>query len=120
MLAHFKKKMARSTTVAAVSSQSFITTSYRWCYVEQVDQAAPLASRSNGWRYTGPVGVTYRRQAVFGTGFRIRISFPSSLGPGHRWFNSHPLGGDPNLENFQTWAKSREEWSIRVTPRLGA
>ena len=23
---------------------------YRWCGVEQVDQAAPLAGRSNGWR----------------------------------------------------------------------
>ncbi|CAB1096640.1 unnamed protein product [Ectocarpus sp. CCAP 1310/34] len=96
--------MARATTAAAVSSSH--ATSYRWCYVEQVDQAEPLAGRSNGWRYMGPGGVTYRRQAVFGTGFRIRISFPSSPGPGHRWFNSHPLGGDPNLYNFQTWART--------------
>ncbi|CAB1099457.1 unnamed protein product [Ectocarpus sp. CCAP 1310/34] len=66
--------MARSTTARVTSSH---TTSYRWCYVEQVDQAAPLASRSNGWR--------------------IRISFPSSAGSGHKRFNSHPLGGDPNL-----------------------
>ena len=100
MLAHFKKKiMAPSST--AVSPLS----SYRWCYVEQVDQAAPLANRSNGWRYFGPRGVTYRRQAVFGTGFRVRTSFPSSTGPGHKWFNSHPLGGDPRLDDFQTWAK---------------
>ncbi|CAB1096373.1 unnamed protein product [Ectocarpus sp. CCAP 1310/34] len=104
MLAHLKKKMARSNTCAASSSS--YATSYRWCYVEQVDQAEPLANRSNGWRYMGPRGVTYRRQAVFGTGYRIRISFPSSAGPGHQWFNSHPLGGDPNLYNFQTWART--------------
>ncbi|CAM9189604.1 unnamed protein product [Pylaiella littoralis] len=103
MLAHFKERMARAST-AAVSSPH--ATSYRWCYVEQVDQAAPLAGRSNGWRYLGPGGITYRRQAVFGTGFRVRISFPSSPGPGYRWFNSHPLGGDPNLYNFQTWART--------------
>ncbi|CAB1114907.1 unnamed protein product [Ectocarpus sp. CCAP 1310/34] len=72
----------------------------------RVDQAEPLANRSNGWRYRGPRGVTYRRQAVFGTGFRVRISFPSSARPGHMWFNSHPLGGDPNLYNFQTWART--------------
>ncbi|CAM9948387.1 unnamed protein product [Ectocarpus sp. 6 AP-2014] len=103
MLAHFKERMARATT-AAVSSPH--ATSYRWCYVEQVDQAAPVAGRSNGWRYMGPGGITYRRQAVFGTGFRVRISFPSSPGPEYRWFNSHPLGGDPNLYNFQTWART--------------
>ncbi|CAN0325164.1 unnamed protein product, partial [Ectocarpus sp. 6 AP-2014] len=50
--------------------------------------------------------VTYRRQAVFGTGFRVCISFPSSPGPGYRWFNSHPLEGDPNLYNFQTWVRT--------------
>ncbi|CAB1113402.1 unnamed protein product [Ectocarpus sp. CCAP 1310/34] len=75
--------MARATT-AAVSSPH--ATSYRWCYVEQVDQVAPVVGRSNGWR--------------------VRISFPSSPGPGYRWFNSHPLGGDPNLYNFQTWART--------------
>ncbi|CAB1108186.1 unnamed protein product [Ectocarpus sp. CCAP 1310/34] len=96
--------MARATAAAAVSSSH--ATSYRWCYMEQVDQDEPLAGRSNGWRYMEPGGVTYRRQAVFGTGFRIRISFASSPGPGHRWFNSHPLGGDPNLYNFQTWART--------------
>ncbi|CAB1116241.1 unnamed protein product [Ectocarpus sp. CCAP 1310/34] len=69
--------MARATT-AAVSSPH--ATSYRWCYVEQVDQAAPVAGRSNGWRYMGSEGITYRRQAIFGTGFRVRISFPSSPG----------------------------------------
>lgn len=71
--------------------------------MEQVDQAEPLANRSNGWRYVGPRGVTYRRQAVFGAGYRVRISV-SSRGPGYRWFNSHPVGGDPSLENFQSWA----------------
>ncbi|CAB1096951.1 unnamed protein product [Ectocarpus sp. CCAP 1310/34] len=69
--------MARATT-AAVSSPH--ATSYRWCCVEQVDQAAFVAGRSNGWRYMGPGGITYRRQAVFGTGIRVRISFPSSPG----------------------------------------
>ncbi|CAM9601814.1 unnamed protein product, partial [Ectocarpus sp. 6 AP-2014] len=80
---------------------------YRWCYAEQVDQAAPLPDRSNGWRYLGPrEGETYRRQAVFGAGFRLRLPFPRlSPGPGHRWFNSHPLGGDPDLPDFQAWAR---------------
>ena len=91
MLRHFKKKFA-----------STVQEEYRWCYVEQVDQALPLP-RSNGWRYMGPHGVTYRRQAVFGAGFRVRVVI-SSTGPGHKWFNSHPLGGDPSLGNFQRWA----------------
>ncbi|CAB1102471.1 unnamed protein product [Ectocarpus sp. CCAP 1310/34] len=45
----------------------------------------------------------YRRQAVFGAGYRVRISV-SRRGPEYRWFNSHPAGGDPSLENFQSWA----------------
>ncbi|CAB1101988.1 unnamed protein product [Ectocarpus sp. CCAP 1310/34] len=62
---------------------------YRWCCVEQVDQAEPRANRSNGWRYVGPRGVTYRPQAVFGAGYRV-------------------LGSDQSLENFQSWA--RRKW----------
>ncbi|CAB1116067.1 unnamed protein product [Ectocarpus sp. CCAP 1310/34] len=60
---------------------------YRWCYAEQVDQAAPMPDRSNGWRYLGPrEGETYRRQAGFGAGFRLRLPFPRlPVGPGHRW-----------------------------------
>eukprot|EP00903_Cladosiphon_okamuranus_P005592 g5564.t1 len=82
---------------------------YRWCGVEQVDEAAPIPTRSNGWRYRGPRegGETYRRQAVFGAGFRLRLPFPRlSSGPGHRWFNSHPLGGDPDLPDFRAWART--------------
>ncbi|CAB1110487.1 unnamed protein product [Ectocarpus sp. CCAP 1310/34] len=81
---------------------------YRWCYAEQVDQAAPLPDRSNGWRYLGPrEGQTYRRQAVFRTGYRLRLPFPRlPAGPGHRWFNSHQLGGDPDLIDFQAWART--------------
>lgn len=80
---------------------------YRWCYSEQVDEAPPITNRSNGWRYIGPrEGETYRRQAVFGAGVRVRLSFPTSSGPGHR-FNSHPFGGDPCLQDFQTWAKQQ-------------
>lgn len=51
-------------------------------YVEQVDQPLRLP-RSNGWLYMGQRGVTYRRQTVFGTGFRVRIAVPSP-GPGHK------------------------------------
>eukprot|EP00903_Cladosiphon_okamuranus_P021688 g19941.t1 len=82
---------------------------YRWCGVEQVDEAAPIPTRSNGWRYLGPRegGETYRRQAVFGVGFRLHLPFPRlSSGPGHRWFNSHPLGGNPDLPDFQAWART--------------
>ena len=84
------------------------TPEYRWCSVEQVDEAAPISTRSNGWRYLGPrEGETYRGQAVFGAGFRLRLPFPRlSPGPGHRWFNSHPLGGDPDLLDFQAWART--------------
>ena len=99
MLHHLKKRLAAPTTRSSSQQQP----GYRWCYVEQVDQAAPLANRSNGWRYKGPRGVMYRRQAVFGTGYRVRI-LASSHGPGYRWFNSHPVGGDPSLVNFQSWA----------------
>lgn len=60
MLARFKKKMDRSTTVL-VSSQP--ATSYRWCHVEQMDRAAPLANRGNGWRYMGLRGVAYHPSA---------------------------------------------------------
>eukprot|EP00903_Cladosiphon_okamuranus_P014403 g13371.t1 len=81
---------------------------YRCCGVEQVDQAAPIPTRSNGWRYQGErEGETSRLQAVFGAGFRLRLPFPRlSPGPGHRWFNSHPLGGDPDLPDFRAWART--------------
>lgn len=103
MLHRLKKRFASSSSEPSPPQQP----GYRWCYVEQVDQAEPLANRSNGWRYVGPRGVMYRRQAVFGAGYRVRIS-ASSHGPGYRWFNSHPVGGDPSLENFQSWA--RRKW----------
>ncbi|CAB1116215.1 unnamed protein product [Ectocarpus sp. CCAP 1310/34] len=96
MLRGLKKRVASSSTGPSPPG-------YRWCCVEQVDQAEPLPNRNNGWRYKGPRGVMYRRQAVFGTGYRVRIS-ATSRGPGYRWFNSHPAGGDPSLENFQSWA----------------
>lgn len=42
-------------------------------YVEQVDhRPGPPANRSNDWRYMGPRGVAYRRQAVFGSAFVSR------------------------------------------------
>ena len=98
---HFKR---RNYYAAATAPRP----EYRWCGVEQVDQAAPIPTRSNGWRYLGPrQGETYRRQAVFGPGFRLRLPFPRlSPGPGHRWFNSHPLGGDPDLPDFRAWART--------------
>ncbi|CAB1121518.1 unnamed protein product [Ectocarpus sp. CCAP 1310/34] len=72
----------------------------------EVDQAAPLACRSNGWRYRGErEGETYRRQAVFGAGYRLRLPLHRVYPvPGHRWFNSHPFGGDPDLRDFQALA----------------
>ena len=84
------------------------TPEYRWCSVEQVDEAAPISTRSNGWRYLGPrEGETYRRQAVIGAGFCLRLPFPRlSPGPGRRWFISHPLCGDPDLLDFQAWART--------------
>eukprot|EP00903_Cladosiphon_okamuranus_P015607 g14411.t1 len=85
---------------------------YRWCGVEQVDEAGPISTRSNGWRYLGPRvgGETIRRQAVFGAGFRLRLPFPRlSSGPGH---NSHPLGGDPDLPDFQAWARTMLLWRV--------
>ncbi|CAM9171524.1 unnamed protein product [Sphacelaria rigidula] len=105
MLHRLKKRFASSSTRPSPPQQP----GHRWCYVEQVEQveqvnqAEPLAKRSNGWRYIGPRGVMYRRHAVFGTGYRIRIS-ASFHGPGYRWFDSHPVGGDPSLENFQSCA----------------
>jgi len=42
MLAHFKERMARAST-AAVSSPH--ATSYRWCYVEQVDPQEGTSAR---------------------------------------------------------------------------
>ena len=99
---HFKRRNYYAAATALPRPE------YRWCGVEQVDEAAPIPTRSNGWRYLGPrQGETYRRQAVFGPGFRLRLPFPRlSPGPGHRWFNSHPLGGDPDLPDFQAWARA--------------
>ncbi|CAN0208784.1 unnamed protein product [Ectocarpus sp. 13 AM-2016] len=38
---------------------------------------------------------------------RLRLPFPRlSPGPGHRWFNSHPIGGDPDLPDFRAWART--------------
>lgn len=42
---------------------------FKVVHVEQVHQALPLP-RSNGWRYMEARGVTYRHQAVFGTGLQ--------------------------------------------------
>ncbi|CAB1113970.1 unnamed protein product [Ectocarpus sp. CCAP 1310/34] len=101
MLRHYKKRHYYAAATARRPE-------YRWCGVEQVDEAVPMSTRSNGWRYLGPrEGETYRRQAVFGAGFRLHLPFPRlPPGPGHRWFNSHPLGGDPDLPDFQAWART--------------
>lgn len=55
---------------------------YRWSYYADQVKEVPLSTRSN---------------MVLGAGIRVRILFPTSRGPGHRWFNSHPLGGDLNV-----------------------
>ena len=77
---HFKR---RNYFAAAAARRA----DYRWCGVEQVDQAAPIPTRSNGWRYRGerererPTGA--RRYSGPGSAFAYR-SPGLSPGPGHR------------------------------------
>src|SRR5687768_10439103 len=84
---------------------------YSLVRVEQLDAAAPT-QRGSGWRYSGPDGLQYRTRAAFETGFRISLQ---SLGgqwadalqkTGFSWFNAVQPGGDPDLVDFQLWART--------------
>lgn len=99
MLAHFKNKtLAPSTTVSSLSS-------YRRCYVEQVDQGAPPANRSNGGRYLGPRGDTYRRQAVLGRGLGFAPCFPPPRDRDTNGLTRIHWGEIPVSKVFKSWRK---------------
>lgn len=121
---YFKNK--RDITILRYFKQataSMVRKESIWCYVEQVDQSEPLC-KSNGWRYIGPHGITYRRRAVFGARFSVLIAVSSSE-PGHKWLSSHSLGGAEHSRTCGGFAFSYQSHAVffrdlcRCRRRLG-